>query len=489
LRASHLIGASLRSLTIAVITLAVLVGLPLAALADWSQFQGQASHEGVSDGPSAPLAVAWSRGDFQLEDANVAGGLSSPVVADDGTIVVVGPNEVLGLDGDDGSELFSAERDLGPSAQPAIAPGADGPIVVFTEGFGDQGPSATVSPAASPSPSDEGGDGFDSHVDAVDLATGEPVWDLPVQLEDVVRTPVAVDGNAAYVGDVGGHVTAVELSSGDVRWTVELGSSIAGAITLEGEHAYVATLGEQRTPGAVVALDTSTGDEVWRSGEDAVLGNLVSAPILVDERIFALEPGFVVALDAADGHLRWRTEVVNPRRTPFDAQGLAPVSADGQVFVVDVTGRVYALDAETGAELWDHALNDASQLSPPVLTEDHVLVSTSSGMLYAVDRRTGHLVFRVDSRGSLLRGLADAGDVLVAVTGIGDARIVAFGEDPDASLSDEPSPTTVDIGKLLAGFALGAIPFGIVVLALARPLQRRFGPALGPEDDLEEDGG
>jgi hypothetical protein len=110
-------------------------------------------------------------------------------------------------------------------------------------------------------------------------------------------------------------------------------------------------------------------------------------------------------------------------------------------------------------------------------------------MLYAVDRRTGHLVFRVDSRGSLLRGLADAGDVLVAVTGIGDARIVAFGEDPDASLSDEPSPTTVDIGKLLAGFALGAIPVGIVVLALARPLQRRFGPALGPEDDLEEDGG
>jgi outer membrane protein assembly factor BamB len=205
----------------------------------------------------------------------------------------------------------------------------------------------------------------------------------------------------------------------------------------------------------------------------------------VDGRIFALEPGFVVALDARDGRLLWRTEVVNPRTTPFGSS-LAPVSAGGQVFAVDVTGRVYALDAETGAELWDHALNEASQLSPPVLTADHVLVPTNSGLLDVVDRRTGHLVSRVDSRGSLLRGLADAGDVLVGVTGIANARIVAFGDDPDGSLIDEPSPTTVDVGKLIAGFALGALPIGIVAVALARPLQRRLGPAVRPDDDVEE---
>jgi len=500
LRASHLVGAFLPSLTVVAITLVVVLAVPVAALADWSQFQGGASHGGVSDGPSAPLEVAWSSDAIRLDDADVTGGLSSPVVAEDGTIVVVGPNEVLGLDGDDGSEVFSAERDLGPSTQPAIGQGSDGPIVVFTEGFGETGSSATASPTVSPTPSqatpsqatpsqDGDGDGFDSHVNAVDLLTGEPVWGSSVQLEDVVQTPVAVDGSAAYIGDVGGHVTAVELSSGDVRWTADLGTSISGAITLDGERAYVATLGEQQTPGVVVALDTPTGDEVWRSGEEAVLGNLVSAPILVDGRIFTLEPGFVVALDATDGRLLWRTEVVNPRTTPFASQGLgslAPVSADGQVFAVDVTGRVYALDAETGAELWDHALNEASQLSPPVLTADQVLVPTNSGMLHAVDRRTGHLVFRVDSGGSLLRGLADAGNVLIGVTGIGNARIVAFGDDPDGSLIDEPSPTTVDVGKLLVGFALGALPVAIVVVALARPLQRRLGPALGPDDDLEE---
>ena len=45
---------------------------------------------------------------------------------------------------------------------------------------------------------------------------------------------------------------------------------------------------------------------------------------------------------------------------------------------------------------------------------------------------------------------------------------------------DEPSPTTVDIAKLFAGFALGALPVAIVALALARPIQRRFGPRTTP---------
>jgi outer membrane protein assembly factor BamB len=472
-------------------TLAVVFGMPLAALADWDQFQGGPSHEGISDGPSAPLEVAWSNDDIEMEDVDVTGGLSSPVVANDGTIVAVGPHEVFGFDGDDGSEIFSAERDLGPSVQPAIGEGPDGPVAVFVEGFGGRGPATTSTPTGSPAPTgEEPADDFDSHMRALDLRTGEPVWTSPVQLDDVVRTPVASDGTSAYVGDVSGIVTAVDLASGEARWTTELETPIAGAVAIDGERAFVSTVGEQQTPGVVVALDTSTGEEVWRTGEAAGLGNVVSGPVVADGRIFALEPGNVVALDIRDGHLLWRTEIVNPQTTPFSPQGiasLAPVAADGQVFVVDVTGRVYALDARTGAERWDHALNDPSQLTPPILTADHVLVPTNSGTLSAVDRRTGHLAFELDSGGAFLRGLADAGDILIGVTGAEDVRIVAFGADPDVPLIDVPSPTTIDVAKLLAGFALGALPIGIALLLLARPLQRRLGPARIPEDRVEED--
>jgi outer membrane protein assembly factor BamB len=431
--------------------------------------------------------VAWSSDQIDIDDAAITGGLSSLVVGEDGTIAVVGSKEVLVFDGDDGSELFSVDRALGLSAQPAIGPGADGPIVVFAEGFGDRGPSQSASPSASasaspsPSPSHAAGDdGFDSHVGAIDLRTGELAWSSPVQLDDIVRTPIATDDTTAYVGDLSGHVTAIELSSAQVRWSEDLGSSIAGAVTVDEDRALVATVGEQQTPGAVVALDRSTGDELWRSGEGAVRGQLVSAPVVADGRILVLEPGSVLALDAADGRLLWRREIVNPLAPyPFSPQGIssvAPLSADGMVFAVDVTGRVYGLDAENGAEVWDQALNDPSPLTPPVLAGDHLLVPTNSGTLYAVDPATGHLVFRIDSSGPFLRGLSGGGDVLVGVTGGDDARLVAFAADPNGVLIDEPSPTTVDVAKLLAGFALGALPVAIALLALARPLQRRLGP-------------
>ncbi len=407
MRLAHLSRASHRSIAVASVTVAIVLGAPLAALADWAQFQGAGEHNGVSDGPSAPLAVAWTNEDIKLEGADVTGGLSSPVVAADGTIVVVAPTAVLGFDGGDGSQIFSADRDLGPSSQPAIGQGPDGPIVVFTEGFGESGPassgSATASPSA-PAQNDEG-DGFDSHVNAVDLETGEPVWGSPVQLEDIVQTPVAVDETSAYIGDVGGRVTVVDLESGDVRWTKELGTPIAGAVTLDAGRVLVTTLGGQDDPSEIVALDDEKGDELWRaSAEDA--SNLVTAPVVADGRMLTLDAiGGVLAFDADDGRFLWRTEVINPiapRGQPFLLQGVgapAPVSADGQVFAVDVTGRVYAFDAETGASLWDQALNDPSQFSPPLLTRDQVLVPTDSGTLYAVDRRSGH-----SSRGSMAGG-------------------------------------------------------------------------------------
>jgi outer membrane protein assembly factor BamB len=488
LRLDHLSHASHRSLAVASVTAAIVVGAPLAALADWPQFQSGEAHNGLSDGPSAPLAVAWTNEDVELEGTQTSGGLSSPVIAEDRTIVTVAPNAVLGFDGEDGSQIFSADRDLGPSSQPAIGQGPDGPIAVFTEGFGNSGPAARGSVTPSPSAAEQNGGGgdFDSHVNAVDTQTGEPVWGSPVQLEDVVQTPVAVDVNSAYIGDVGGRVTVVDLESGDVRWTKELGTPIAGAITLDAGRVLATTLGGQDDPSEIVALEDESGDELWRaSAEDA--SNLVTAPVVADGRMLTLDAlGGVLAFDAEDGRFLWRSEVINPiapRGQPFLLQGVgapAPVSADGQVFAVDVTGRVYAFDAESGAALWDHALNDPSQFSPPLLTDDDILVSTDSGTLYALDRGSGHLVWRVDGGGTFLRGLSDAGDQLVGVTGFKNAALVAFEADTTARLIDEPSPTTLDIAKLLTRFLLGGVLAGLAALLLARPLQRRLGPAILP---------
>ena len=489
---SHPFRGDGRTLALAITTIGVLLGTPMAAFAAWPQFQGDEGHDGLSDGPEAPLQIEWTNTDIDIDGPDARGGLSPPVVADDGTIVTVAPTAVLGFSSSDGAPAFEAERDFGPSSQPAVAEGSDGPIVVFTEGYGDNPPASTASPS-SPSPAEAGdGEEFDSHVDAVNLEGG-PVWDAPAALNALVLMPVAVDGETAYVGDVEGGVTALALDTGEERWTADVGSPVAGAVSVDGDRAFVAALGSRQSAGAVVALDAASGEELWRTSEEAISGNPVSTPVIAGSSILVLEAGGVVSLDAEDGHLAWRTDIVNPLRSPpFLFQGTAtpaPVSVEGWVYAVDVTGRVYALDAETGAIRWDHALNDPSPVSPPIVASGQILVPTDSGAIDAIDRATGDLVWRVDaSEDGFLRGLADEGEAIVAVAGTDDPALIAFDQDPDGTLIDTPSPTTFDLGRFVTGFVIGGFVFGAVLVALLRPVQRRLGPAVAvPSDRLLEE--
>ncbi len=56
--------------------------------------------------------------------------------------------------------------------------------------------------------------------------------------------------------------------------------------------------------------------------------------------------GVVTAVDVATGKVRWR------KGLPYSGQGGVLITATGLAFTSDLRGRVYALDAATGRELW-----------------------------------------------------------------------------------------------------------------------------------------
>lgn len=135
-----------------------------------------------------------------------------------------------------------------------------------------------------------------------------------------------------------------------------------------------------------------------------------ATPVMVDGMMFTSgNRGNVYALDAATGDLRWSfTPDVAPET--FDNhccggpnRGVAVWK--GMVYVGSLDGYLYALDAETGAEVWKaDAIVDRSKgyssTGAPYIAKNLVIIGNSGaeynarGYISAYDYRTGELAWR-----------------------------------------------------------------------------------------------
>src|SRR5687768_9436651 len=143
----HGAGSGMRRAFGAVATTACMLALLGAGVATaqsgatWTQFQGDAGKTGaVSGGPEPGFRQAW-RTTIAPGGPDARFGLSAPVIAGD-IAIVVGPEEVVGIEVSSGEQAFAVPRELGPPVAAAFADVASGPLVVYTEGWGDGPPEA-----------------------------------------------------------------------------------------------------------------------------------------------------------------------------------------------------------------------------------------------------------------------------------------------------------------------------------------------------------
>ena len=174
--------------------------------------------------------------------------------------------------------------------------------------------------------------------------------------------------------------------------------------------------------GAVFAMDalthvsavSLTGALLWQTDITAAFdrGGLQSGGGLAvgNGRVFATTGyGEVVALDAATGAVLWR------QRLGVPAAG-APGLGGGNVYVMGVDGTGWALDTGTGRVVWTMAAPVNMLVSDtgaaPAVTATRVIFPYSSGLLSAVDSRTGSGLWTAAITGNRLgRAYANSGDI------------------------------------------------------------------------------
>jgi outer membrane protein assembly factor BamB len=258
----------------------------------------------------------------------------------------------------------------------------------------------------------------------------EPLYD---PLEDVV-----------YFGSNDGALYKVAASDGHLMWRVATNAEVSRQPKLSGRSLYVVNAND-----TVLALNTADGSITWTQHRTPAAGMSIAGHaglLLQGERLYAaFSDGAVVAYDTRTGNERWQpvdlgadSERVLGEPPKYLDVDTTPVPGVAQgvpvVYVASYEGGVYALDADTGVEIWaQHAARGASELldwSEPahrardgqgdVPARNLLIAATGTTGLWALDPETGAEVWRQTvPRGGVSAPVAIAGALLISTSQLG----------------------------------------------------------------------
>ncbi len=304
-------------------------------------------------------------------------------------------------------------------------------------------------------------DGFPTNAMQHTQARGalEPVWRVNVgagsnRERRINARPVVQDG-VIFTVDAAGRVSARDAQDGRERWSTRLraNTQASGEREDRGLSARIPFLGDGRAPGGdetmsfgggvavegnrvfahsggrfLVALDAANGSEVWRA---EAFSPFQSAPKVADGRVFAItQENELMAMNAATGSVQWTHAAIAETARLITAPSVA---VSGEVVVAPFSsGEIVALRVQNGAVLWSDSLTRAGGLTPlssindisgsPVVTENTVYAMSHSGIMTALDLRSGERIWDAPAGG--LTAPWVAGEFLFIVTT--EAAVVAM---------------------------------------------------------------
>jgi outer membrane protein assembly factor BamB len=264
---------------------------------------------------------------------------------------------------------------------------------------------------------------------ALDAYTGAKIWNYSTS-RGVCSSPT-LSGGVLFVG-VEDNVCAFNASTGLKIWNYSTGGLILSSPNIVNGMVYI---GSQ--DGNVYALNASKGAKIWnytsagQSNKAAVesgfgSGAFESSPAVVNGMVYiGSDDGNVYALNALTGAKIWNyTTSIQPLFTWGNQVTSSPAVSDGIVYVGSVGGNVYALNATTGAKIWNYYTNPSRlygggyfygvQASPAV-ADGVVYVGTVDGNMYALNASTGRQIWEVNA--FLVLSSAAISDGVVYVAG------------------------------------------------------------------------
>lgn len=299
--------------------------------------------------------------------------LNGPAVVDNDRVFFSGKDSLYSVDAETGDKKWVFTSSAGVDSPPAVG---DGKVYC----------------------------GIDyGHVAALDAKTGKEIWS--VKLDNTVSTvPVYSEGGLFFLCD-DGYLYSFDSNNGEQRWrTSAEGASAAPAVS--GGRLYCAGSEE------ILALDARTGANVWAF---PLSGSTYYSPAIGNNFVYCgCFDRSIFALNADTGTELWRHRVTgNLHDSPAFANDMLLIGS------VEKGGIITALDALTGAEKWQYSSEDAA-CSYPVIAGNTVYCGSTDlaetpemertgGFFFALNADTGTELWKMSlvGRGGLIPTVSD----------------------------------------------------------------------------------
>jgi outer membrane protein assembly factor BamB len=223
----------------------------------------------------------------------------------------------------------------------------------------------------------------DGRLFGLDAANGERKWVYQRTLPPLtVRTHVSVQPfrGAVFAGFPGGRLVAVSSLNGNLIWeaTVALPKGTTELERVADVTSVPVTDGRQvcaaAYQGRVACFGTTKGELIWARDFSSVSG------MSMDSRnVYASdEKSAIVAFDRSNGASLWKQDKLYGRNIT------APALAGRFIAVGDLQGYVHFMSREDGSFAARIATDGSPVVAQPVTIDDHVIVQTLKGGVYAI---------------------------------------------------------------------------------------------------------
>ena len=259
---------------------------------------------------------------------------------------------------------------------------------------------------------------------AIDGSSGKTVWTTSVAGE--VIAPAAISRKVAVVRTSDGRIFGLSATTASARWVFQRATP---SLLLRSE-AGVLAIGPDVVAGypngKLIALDIEDGKLTWEvtvmlprgATELERIADVAGLPVIDGANVCASAfQGKVACFEIQTRNLVWSRDLSSSRALARDAKN---------IYLVDDTGAVQALDKVAGASVWKQDKLAYRHLSAPVLFEGKIVVGDGFGFLHVLSPDTGEIIGRLATDGTAVASIVTARGAIIVQTAGGAVVSVRF---------------------------------------------------------------